>query len=231
MCTERKLERSGYVQGMNTIAGMLLLCMPEPDAFECLRRIVIDLLPLYFNHMNQGSLEGCRLVLATLRLVDNELYKKLMSIPNFGPVFFNQSLLSLMSVHPPLCEGLKMWDFFMAFGFGIAPVAVAATLISDRGWWNTKNVQCGSFKNACNIDANSVIKLTLAMVLRLPPDFLRLMLKHPRSFVDFSEFLDTPAIVRAPKTSPSSEASSPEKPKVKPLVGADGLDLAELDIS
>ena len=38
------------LQGMNFVAGFLLLFMNEEDAFWCLCTIVEDLLPGYFSH-------------------------------------------------------------------------------------------------------------------------------------------------------------------------------------
>jgi len=209
---EKKLERSGYVQGMNAVAGMFLSCMPEPDAYECFRKMVNEVLPLYFGYMYNGSQNGCLATLATLRLVDYELYTKLKGLQNFTPVFFNQSLLGLMSVHPPLSEAMKMWDFFMAFGFGLVPISVAATFISDRGWWTSSEAKTADFKDASEINATAIIKLTLAIALRLPPDFIRLLLKHPRSFVDFSEFVDVPATpTPIPAPQKTDKSSSQEK--------------------
>ena len=190
---------------MNTIAGMFMSCMPEPVAFECLRKFVVEVLPLYFDRVNKGSILGRSLVMTTLKLVDHELYWRIKNLPSFNDALLNPRVLCLMSAYQPFSEALKMWDFFMAFGFGLVPIAVAATLISDRDYW--LNPSTGTdFTYIRPIDADGTIKLTLAIATRLPPDLLRMILKHPREYVDFTGYFDAPpAPVKAPAQKPQAQ--------------------------
>lgn len=194
---------------MNAIAGMLMSCMPEPVAFECLRKLVLEVLPLYFDRVNKGSVLGRSLVMTILKIVDHELYVGIKNLHEFNDALLNPRVLSLMSAYPPVSEAMKMWDFFMAFGFGLVPIAVAATLISDRDHWLSPSAKA-DFTYAPLIDADGTIKLTLAIATRLPPDLLRMILKHPREYVDFSGYLDPPsAPVQKPHTQEEPESFAP----------------------
>lgn len=186
--TARKIDREGYVQGLNVVAGMLLSCMPEPDAFECFRRLVLDMVPRYFRGMVDGSVQGCRLAVAVLRLTDWELYCHMTQNSQFDAMLLHQSVLGMLANHPPLAHARRMWDLFVAFGFGLVPVAVAASLVAVRRE-RLAAAASTAFRDASSIDARVLAPLTLAMAARLPPDLLRLLHRHPRVPVDDSEYV------------------------------------------
>lgn len=186
----RKIDRKGYVQGLNVVAGMFLSCMPEPDAFECFRRVVLDAVPRYFRGMIDGSVQGCRLAVAVLRLTDWELYARVTQTSSFTAMLLNQSVLGLLANHQPFAHARRMWDLFVAFGFGLVPVAVAATIVAVRDEWLGPAAPA-VYRDVPLIDARILAPLTLAMAARLPPDLLRLLQRHTRVPVDDSEYVSS----------------------------------------
>lgn len=188
------MDRKGYVQGLNVVAGMFLSCMPEPDAFECFRRVVLDAVPRYFRGMVDGSLQGCRLAAAVLRLTDYEVYARLTQNPHFDAWLLNQSVLGLLANHGPLPHARRMWDVFLAFGFGLVPVAVAATFVAARTVWLGPAAPA-VYREVPVIDARILAPLTLAMAARLPPDLLRLLQRHTRVPVDDSEYVPSSLVL------------------------------------
>ncbi|KAK9868611.1 hypothetical protein WJX84_001924 [Apatococcus fuscideae] len=117
----------GYCQGMNFVAGFLLLFMNEEDAFWCLAAIVEDLLPGYFSHAMVAP-QVDQLVLKHLaedhcpRLADHLLNQSVafafVSTQWFLCLFVN-------SLPPESC--LRVWDmlFFESSASVLFRVALA----------------------------------------------------------------------------------------------------------
>jgi len=122
----------GYVQGMNAVAGALLIVMPELDAYHCFYRISHDLCPTYFNKEYNivGAYAGAFLVHDCLKICDAELYSKLELVHPYCYAF--PAVSSIYAVAPPLTELLKLWDFEFSFGIHFNILCVAAQVINER---------------------------------------------------------------------------------------------------
>ena len=158
--------------------------MPEPDAFACFRKFVLQAMPRYFDARITGACQGCYLAMATLQHTDIELYTRIVSMRDYDPCLLNERVLSLLCKHKPFLQVRRLWDFFMAFGFGLVPVAVAATIVANHA-----APDCFSFKGE-PIDARTITDLTLALASRLPPDMLRAIHRHPWDTTAAAKYAD-----------------------------------------
>ena len=157
---------SGYIQGMNCIAGLLLTQMSEVEAFECLRCIALRTLPGYFSSPVYATEVGCRIAMKFLEKADGGLHANLCG--NYlDPGLLNQCTLSLMTNVPPLREAVRLWDFFVAFGFHLVPVAVCAFLRSALGELKYGVSEISMPKKEM-FDANRVISLALDTIEKVP---------------------------------------------------------------
>ncbi|KAA0148365.1 hypothetical protein FNF29_06752 [Cafeteria roenbergensis] len=117
-----------YAQGLNRVAGILLLVMPEAAAFGCLRALRRRLLPATWSRPRlEGVVEACECVRMAVSALDPSLHDALdasMSAGESWPRFWAWSRLCALHAIPTsdadLAEIVALWDGFFALG-GHAP--------------------------------------------------------------------------------------------------------------
>eukprot|EP00727_Mastigamoeba_balamuthi_P007865 m51a1_g37 hypothetical protein (322) ;mRNA; f:140139-141897 len=142
---------SGYVQGINAIAGAMLYVLPEVDASEVLHCVVHEHLPQYFALNLPGVHKALAITAAALRLFDPTLYEHLTAF-GFHPQLITHLVLSLGTSTPPLEEVLHIWDFVFA--------------------------PCALLRTMPRLEAAKIVSVATAMVRQLPDDVWALAVAH-----------------------------------------------------
>mmetsp|Transcript_29553 Transcript_29553/g.76298 ORF Transcript_29553/g.76298 Transcript_29553/m.76298 type:complete len:820 (-) Transcript_29553:1606-4065(-) len=106
----------GYCQGMNFLAGFLLLAMPEEHAFWTLVRVVEDFLPDYFG-TNMLGWQVDHLVLSELvSKLNKKLGDHLASLEVHMPLLCSQWFLCVFVNSFPAETVARVWDLFFYEG-------------------------------------------------------------------------------------------------------------------
>jgi hypothetical protein len=199
----------GYVQGMNAFMAALLSNMTEIDAFFTFDRVIIGLIPTYFQPGEEtkslsdirvsciGHIAGRVILYKILKLVDLQLYNHFFN-NQFVPKDWTPrckcfeihvlDFSSLMGAIQPFDEAMNVMDFLFAFGYHLLPVVIAACVVSQRK-------QCLGLMDHDTLingvrfeikDARKVVDLTCRFIRELPSD-IHLLLEthtHDRNVVD-----------------------------------------------
>lgn len=123
-----------YLQGMNTLAGVLLLCLPEPQAFSAFDTLVTTHLPTYWQDNHVGVTAGCKLVNDVVALAHPTLSQHLAASGMHELPYAFASISTLSAAAKPLAEVIKLWDFLLTFGpcWHVLAVAAQVILAADR---------------------------------------------------------------------------------------------------
>eukprot|EP01132_Coremiostelium_polycephalum_P002374 gene2374-2936_t len=168
----------GYVQGMNAICGAFLYVLPEIDAFHCFSTLVTQYCPLYLDANITGVHSGANILDKVLEFVDPELYEYLIT-KNYHPLLFTHTILSLGTATPPLDELLHLWDFYFAFGAHLNVICTVSQIVLMRDTLLSHPSPCSLFRSLPDIDAETILNLSIHIVRQLPQDLYDLLVDHP----------------------------------------------------
>lgn len=117
-----------YCQGLNTLAGVLLLVMPEVDAFFTLVTLVLRHCPRYFASRTAGVHDGCQLFKELLAVVCYSV-----THPPCGALFPRPLLTSLFPLSPRRQADPELHaKLEMQVGVGVGGwLAVSSTELTD----------------------------------------------------------------------------------------------------
>ncbi|EGC30690.1 RabGAP/TBC domain-containing protein [Dictyostelium purpureum] len=180
-------EEVGYVQGMNAICGTFLYVLPEVDAFQCFSSLLTQSCPLYFTSNISGVNDASKLLDKILEFVDPELYEYLQS-RQYHPLLFTPPILSLGTATPPLDELLRLWDFYLAFGFHLNVICTISQILLMRDVLLVHESPCSLFRSFPELDASTILNLSIHIIRQLPDDIYDLLVDHPMHPVDLSPF-------------------------------------------
>lgn len=127
-----------YAQGLNRVAGLLLLVMPEAEAFWCMRGIRRRLIPTWWWSAGMPAVsEACQCVRDAISTLDPTLYDALQACQGPGEDWcgvFCWSRLSCLYALPrsdaELEEVLILWDGIFALGGHTAVLLCVADLLA-----------------------------------------------------------------------------------------------------
>jgi len=100
----------GYCQGMNVLCGLLLLLMPEEEAFFLLKTIVERVLPAYFGQGLTGLTNDQSVIEAMIQDRAPELIEHLSEIGLPMHVVTTRWLLCIFITAMPSEGALRIWD-------------------------------------------------------------------------------------------------------------------------
>ncbi|EAL72986.1 RabGAP/TBC domain-containing protein [Dictyostelium discoideum AX4] len=180
-------EELGYVQGMNAICGTFLYVLPEVEAFQCFYSLLTQCCPNYFTSNISGVNDASKLLDRILEFVDPELYEYLQN-RSYHPLLFTPPILSLGTATPPLDELLKLWDFFLAFGFHLNVICTISQILLMRDVLLVHQSPCLLFRSFPELDAPTIINLSIHIIRQLPDDIYDLLVDHPMTSVDLTPF-------------------------------------------
>jgi cell cycle arrest protein BUB2 len=133
-----------YCQGMNSVCSPFLYVMPEVDAFFSFVQFIKTVCPLYWNTDITGAYHGqkvnligvnnffTKLFREILQIVDVELYEYFEKKEFKLEAINLRCILSFNGTTPPIVECLKLWDFFLAFGFHLNILCVVGQVVLMR---------------------------------------------------------------------------------------------------
>ncbi len=172
----------GYKQGMNTIAGILLRVMPEPQALSCFSKIVTEFCPAVYNSTLQGAHNAVTLCDECLKLLDPELAFHLQSHGLTGHIYAFAPLLSFQASIPPLREVLNIWDYMVAFGFHLNVIFTCAYFIYHRGkiLAADKPIKVVSQRNPFELVSGPVISVAMHLLSSIPKELYSRIVSHMR---------------------------------------------------
>lgn len=80
----------------------------------------------------------------------------------------------------PLTEIIKLWDFFMAFGFHMSAVCLAAQYISMRDQLLSvdQNRRLALLQTIPHIDARKIIRIASEIVSWIPKELYETLVRH-----------------------------------------------------
>lgn len=110
-------KETGYVQGMNYLAGMLLTYMDMEDAFSCMLCILRDYnMRDFFLPGMPGLAKAFYIHLSLLKKYHAKLLKHFRSL-NFVPqTYGSQWFMTLFACTLPYAAIVRIWDIFMVEG-------------------------------------------------------------------------------------------------------------------
>jgi len=169
-----------YLQGMNAIAGCFLYCLPELDAFACLRTFITRSTPLYWLSSHIGANAGCKLVDAILEVVDPTLATHLAAYTPGAYVYAFHCVSGFCATIRPLEEVMRLWDFLLAFGPHFNVLCVAAQIVLlRRGLLSTSNPKSIlDYRSWPRLDASKTIALALSFLPHLPHKLYTNIVRH-----------------------------------------------------
>ena len=126
-----------YAQGMNRVAGVLLLVMTEVEAFECLRAVRRRLLPAWWTATGLPAVsEACACVRRAVSVLDPTLFDALEAATSGGEDWAGMfcwprltSLYALPRSDDDLAEVVSLWDGIFALGGHALVLLCAADLL------------------------------------------------------------------------------------------------------
>jgi hypothetical protein len=149
-----KDENIKLINGITSIVAPILYTMGEVEGFYSFDRLITKVVPLYFHPEGNGIQSACSLLGQVLEEIDPQIYNILMkdnlnnnidlSPRNWAIECmchknrFNISnsylidISSLMTCQQPFSEVIKLWDFFMGYGFQFCLLCIASQIILHR---------------------------------------------------------------------------------------------------
>ncbi|EGG24216.1 RabGAP/TBC domain-containing protein [Cavenderia fasciculata] len=176
-CQERGSNIS-YVQGMNVICGAFLYVLPELDAFNCFQTLVYQYCYLYLEPKISGVHTALKILDTVLEFVDPELFGYLKS-KSYDSVLLTHAILSIGTSTPPLGELLHLWDFYFAFGIHLNVISTISRLLLMRDTLLAHPSPCSLFRSLPDLDAETIINLSLSIIRQLPDELYELLVDHP----------------------------------------------------
>jgi cell cycle arrest protein BUB2 len=169
--------KRGYVQGMGSLAAVLLAVLPEVNAFFAFRSLVMRGVPMWFEPGQRTIRAGCVLADQILAHADPELHRHFLT--HYGPasthadLMFYSRIASLYASRPPLRRVLRLWDAILAFGVHLLPVLCAAEAIGRRAeLLAVERDAITRFQGACGRKLVAVCRVSMAFCVwvrvRLP---------------------------------------------------------------
>eukprot|EP01094_Clydonella_sp_ATCC50884_P021672 TRINITY_DN4825_c0_g1_i4.p1 TRINITY_DN4825_c0_g1~~TRINITY_DN4825_c0_g1_i4.p1 ORF type:complete len:679 (-),score=221.04 TRINITY_DN4825_c0_g1_i4:351-2105(-) len=143
-CTEEKISRlvlafavqasdlrpePYFVQGMCNIAAVVLMVLPELDAFYCFKRLYTSNFRLLAAQEFQERGISLKMLKIALSRCDTELLSKLDD-SNFNMLIYLSNYFHAGS--HPLSHLLRLWDVFVAWGFHLSIIVGVARLVNTR---------------------------------------------------------------------------------------------------
>eukprot|EP00299_Pterocystis_sp_00344_P016170 c8109_g1_i1.p1 GENE.c8109_g1_i1~~c8109_g1_i1.p1 ORF type:complete len:294 (+),score=56.43 c8109_g1_i1:56-937(+) len=169
---------TGYLQGMNVLAGMFLFVMPEPDAFTTLVVLVSSHCPTYFTPDLAGARAGAVLVDYVLEIFDPQLHQHLNSKNLTATIYAFASVLTLCASTPPLSEALVMWDFLMCHGVHWNVLLCASQCINNRTQLLQSSQPLKELRAASTSDAKVLIATAVVLIDQIPSDLYQRIVAH-----------------------------------------------------
>ncbi|GAM25021.1 hypothetical protein SAMD00019534_081960, partial [Acytostelium subglobosum LB1] len=177
----------GYVQGMNLLSGAFLYVLPELDAFYCFSTMILQYCHRYCLPKISGVLSALNILDTILEFVDPELYGYLVSSKNYDPQLLTHAIISLGASTPPLGEILKLWDFYLAFGVHMNVIGTVSRLLLMRDSLLADPSPCSQFRSLPDLEAETMINLSIHIVRQLPEDLYDLLVDHPIADISSQE--------------------------------------------
>ncbi|KAJ3321861.1 hypothetical protein HDU76_014020, partial [Blyttiomyces sp. JEL0837] len=136
----------------------------------------------YVQGMNpalEGVHCGVKLFDRCLKLVDPELHG-FLKVRKLDPVTYAfPSIMTFCACTPPLSELLRIWDFLLAYGIHLNILCVLAQLIMMREAIMTSNSPGKLLRTFPDLNAKSIITLTLRILPLLPEGLYDMLVRHP----------------------------------------------------
>ena len=167
-----------YVQGLNVIAGLFLLTMPELDAFHALSQLLTRFCPLYFNGSLDGARAGAKLLDEFLECVDPQLYHHLSHHGLYAEIYAFPSILSFCACTPPVDEVLRLWDAYLSFGLHLNISCCVAQVIGIRDILLNDESPMKHLRKLPDINARLVLSLAIPLLLQIPTDLYQRLTNH-----------------------------------------------------
>ncbi|KOS21212.1 TBC domain-containing protein [Escovopsis weberi] len=124
----------GYIRGCNTIAGLLLLNLPNPETtFIALANVLNRPLPLSFYTYDAGARASAfNIVLQTLKKKSSALYEHLtQTLRDVEPEWYlNNVFMGLFTSQLAIDEAARLWDVYVFEGDRLLIQAAVAVLLS-----------------------------------------------------------------------------------------------------
>lgn len=119
---------------MNTLAATFLYVMPELDAYHMFNRLIVQYIPLYYQHSHIGVHAACTLIDMIIQQCDGELYQQLLVAHHLQAYIYAFSpVSSLCTSVLPLDIAVQIWDWLYAAQCpALNVVCVAAQILLIR---------------------------------------------------------------------------------------------------
>lgn len=173
--------QSPYLQGINVLAAPLLYASrSEAQAYALLTTLLTHHLPTYLTPTMSGVHAAVELIDKILATISPSLSQFLLSNSLPAKIYAFASVLTLCACTPPLPEVLKLWDFLFAFGVHLNVLCIVAQLLLIKDQLMASPSPAKTLRNLPNLNADSVIKMTLVIVRELPEDIYAEIVRHGR---------------------------------------------------
>jgi len=173
----------GYAQGMNIYAAAFLYCMPEVDAFFCLKKFMIDHCPMYMNLRHQripGVYQAVKLFGEVLGKFDPELAQHISKANIPLEALVMSTLHGLNVTLAPYDEWLKLWDFSLALGvhFHVIFAVARVILIREQLFSADSPNTFLAHKKWPELRASSIINLAMVILQSLSESLYDRLVRH-----------------------------------------------------
>ncbi|KAM9795348.1 uncharacterized protein tbc1d10c [Neosynchiropus ocellatus] len=118
----------GYCQAQGPVAAVLLMNMPEEEAFWCLVQISEQYLPGYYSPLLEGVLFDAALLTWLIKRTCPAAHKHMQHHGVEPLMFATDWLMCLFTRHLPFNTLLRVWDLFFCYGVRVL-LQVAAVLV------------------------------------------------------------------------------------------------------
>ncbi|ELP87879.1 cell division control protein, putative [Entamoeba invadens IP1] len=181
-CLITSLQNVNYMQGMNVLAGMFLIVMPELDSFFMLKKMILEMIPTYFgNECIDGTTYGCQLVYNCIKSFDQRLYRSL-SYKKFDPCCLNQRITSLSTCSGPIEEVQILWDYYLACGCYNVVYITAAQILMKRNLLLKSSCPKVVMSQLEEVKAKKLIFIAEMVKLQIPSKLFDQIQIHTTSF-------------------------------------------------
>ncbi|XP_053735623.1 ecotropic viral integration site 5 ortholog [Synchiropus splendidus] len=118
----------GYCQAQGPVAAVLLMNMPEEEAFWCLVQISEQYLPGYYSPLLEGVLFDAALLTWLIKRTCPPAHKHMQRYGVEPLMFATDWLMCLFTRHLPFNTLLRVWDLFFCYGVRVL-LQVAVVLV------------------------------------------------------------------------------------------------------
>ncbi|RKP19690.1 hypothetical protein ROZALSC1DRAFT_28734, partial [Rozella allomycis CSF55] len=168
-----------YVQGMNVLLAPFIFEFGEAPSLFMFSKFIHIVCPTYVQPQLQGVHASIKLFDEIFKRCDEELYNYLKSKNISSQILAFAPLMTFSACLSPFDEVIKLWDYFMTYGFHLHIISFVCNIVKHREELLATKTPSNLLRaNWPTVDASFLIKATSACAMTISGQFMNLLKSH-----------------------------------------------------